>query len=583
MATGASQTAKLQVEVEARTDAAVASFDRLQSSTKKSREEVEKVDKAATRAASALRPMTAATEKQTAASTKASTAALAFGKAVDTAKGGAVGIGKAALAATAAFGPWGIAVGVVGSAIWGLAESEIEATKRTDELRKALEAQQRVLNNQRAFDLAEAEEDGKRGDARRARVLAEMQDDTARLATRRQISGAIMELEKQEAKGGRGAESARREMAELRALNAESLKDFETAKEIRHQEELRVIAIKNQGKAKKEVVVQDGAYLTALADIRMSQSVIERDDSRDFASAANSRPLMKRERTDPTVAAEASTSASLRALEVQRATTGETIDLINQEESARLRLLRVQHDAATTGEERNAIAADMSQVRHEAELDRIAQRKAVEEEAAEASMRAATMIADSAAGIAQAYLTSGDLSARGFRKAVGQFASAEAIRLTIVAIRESILGGVAASNPFTAALAPGHFAAAGQAAAGAATLGALALGLGAAGGGFGGMTKNVAGLSGSAFGPGTVAANDRPSVSNSQKDRVPVSSSEDSMRRSNSAAAGSPSSGGGQVIHIGSIHVLGAIDDTSARRIAQGIKSASGRDGRLTG
>jgi hypothetical protein len=122
MATGGSQTAKVQVEVEARTDAAVANFEKLQSSTKKSREEVEKIEKATTRATSALRPLTAATEKHTAAQSKASGTALALGKAVDTAKGGTADMVRATLAATGALGPLGIAAGVAGTAVFNLGE-----------------------------------------------------------------------------------------------------------------------------------------------------------------------------------------------------------------------------------------------------------------------------------------------------------------------------------------------------------------------------------------------------------------------------------------------------------------------------
>jgi hypothetical protein len=542
MSTG-SQTAKVQVEVEARTDAAVTNFEKLQSSTKKSREEVEKIEKASTRAASALRPLTTATEKQAAASSKASGTALALGKAVDTAKGGTTDLVRATLAATASFGPLGIAAGAAGTAVYNLGEEMLTSADNARELRKQLELQKKVLDNQYAFEVEESQEQEKIAAHRRRRKLIEYQEDTAGLAIRRKNLGEIMELEKKVAAGGRGASAAQSKIAELRAINAETQKEYDAAREIRHEDELRVIALKNQKRAKQELRGMD-----LDADAKLSKSFMGPNMGRSLAGQMEDDVIAR----ETQVAQQAKLAADFK------------------------------HDLDVRAANDEEYRENARQERFEREMQRIRDEQEARSAAAEAAMAAGTMIADSAASIAQAYLTSGDLSAKGFRKAVGQFATAEAIRLTVVAIRETVLGGVAASNPFTAALAAGHFAAAGQAAAGAATLGAMALALGAAGGG-GGMTKNVAGLSGAAFGPGTVAANDRPSVSNSQKDTTPVSASEDAMRRSNSAAAGGSSTGGGQVIHIGSIHVLGAIDETAARKIAQGIKNASGRDGRLTG
>lgn len=533
-----STTAKLQVEVEARTDAAVASFDRLQSSTKKSREEVEKVDKATSKAASSIKPFTEATTRQAAASTKASSAALAFSKAVETAKGGTFDIARASLAATAAFGPLGIAVGVAGSALLGYIQNQYDAAEATEAATKAAQKQARELQAQKDRERrAEQEEKYKR------------QQDKEYLSSRLALVEANREeleaLEETFALHGRGSKMSAliaRE-AEIRADNARAMNDYAEATRIERDEELRLLGVL-------------GERLTVEKKITAAKREREWDPDR----------RLKKQPGASTV------SEDFAAIEFERERSLAATSRIASQ---------VQRDTGDEMEKDAAYRENARQERFEREMQRIRDEQEAREEAAAAAMRSGEMIADSAAGIAQAYLTSGDLSAKGFRKAVGQFASAEAIRLTIVAIRETILGGVAASNPFTAALAAGHFAAAGQAAGGAATLGAMALALGAAGGGGGG--KNVAGLSGSAFGASTVAANDRPSVSNSQRDTTPISQSEDQMRRGNSAATGGASGGGGQVIHIGSIQVLGAIDDTAARRIAQGIKSAHGRDGRLTG
>lgn len=328
-----------------------------------------------------------ATDGLASSKSKASKVATAFEKAINTAKGGTAEIGKAALAATAAFGPWGIAIGVVGSTLWGLIDAEREATKRTKELREELEKKNRILALER-----QDEKDEERGATlRRKREMEAADDELARSATRRQIAAAIRELEKVEAKGGRGAEAARREIAELKALNAESNKDYETAIQIRHEEDLRLIALKNQVGEKKKIVKlagNDASFDRALGNTRGSlgsvygsANIDAENEDRRFAAAANSAlsSQLKLD-ADPTQAAAKVSEAKLRQIEIERATTGESLVLIDREKQARLDLLSVQMQAATITSERQAIAAEMEQVRHEATLSRISQEISAEEQ-----------------------------------------------------------------------------------------------------------------------------------------------------------------------------------------------------------
>ena len=151
------------------------------------------------------------------------------------------------------------------------------------------------------------------------------------------------------------------------------------------------------------------------------------------------------------------------------------------------------------------------------------------------------------------------------------------------------MAGIAISEGVQAlvSLATFNFPGAAAHAAAAAAAGAAAVaiaGLVGATGGFS-RSKNVKGFDGSAFGEGAApTANDRQSATNSQDDTVPVSA-EEAMQRSGQAngRSGARRSGANVYLGPGSITVLGAIDEQSARKIAVGIKRAGDTGGRLTG
>jgi hypothetical protein len=251
-------------------------------------------------------------------------------------------------------------------------------------------------------------------------------------------------------------------------------------------------------------------------------------------------------------------------------TLDEKFELLQEEaaeaEEARIKRLEETRDAA----------ARAAQERHDAEMARLKEQQ-------ERYERTGAAIGNTVAGLATTWLQAGDLSARGFGKALQSWGKAESIKMAGIAISEGVQSLVALATlniPGAAA----HAAAA--AAAGAAAISIAAL-VGATGG-FGGGTKNVKGFGGDAFGAGAAfegSANDRPSTTNSQDDTVPVSASEEAMQRSGQANAAGARRTGGNVYHFapGSIQTIGAIDDTTARKIAVGIKKAGDSGGRLTG
>lgn len=564
MATSAKDTAKISIEVEARTDVAVAQFEKLQSSTKKAREEVTKLESASAAQTrqmdinrarventneryaafdKAVKAANASTSASAAAFSKGGAAAQAFGTAIKQVETGQASLRQGVMGVAAAFGPLGIAVGVAGSLLIGLAQDHIEAANAADQQRLALEKLHRE-------EKQKAEED------RKAKFVEDLNNRLGRedMARRQRevdkSADTLRGLEDAFAQHGRGKDMLAflEEEAKIRAANAQIMGDSAEASRIEREFELTRLGLLGDTLDKEKAVTaekreqlklrhQEGTFANALGFTGFKGNVAGESEDRKFESER-------------------------KLAEVSRVAS------------------QIQRDGVENVEAAEKYRENARQERFEREIQRIKDEQSARDEAAESFMRGGEMVADTAAGIASAYLTSGDLSAKGFRKAVGQFTAAEAIRLGVVAIREGILGGVAASNPFTAALAPGHFAAAGQAAAGAAVLGGIAAGLGVASSGA--ANKNVKGFDGSAFGPGAeVAANDRPSATNSQKDTTPVS--EQTMQRQNGAANGPANGrGGGLTVIIPGMTVLGSIDDQSARRIAQGIKRVGGFDGRVT-
>lgn len=92
----------------------------------------------------AAKQLAAATEKAAAAKAKGSAALLAFTKAADAAKEGTFGLGKTIANVAFAFGPWGMAIGVVAQALIGLVESNNEAADAAKKHAEAMREQARA-------------------------------------------------------------------------------------------------------------------------------------------------------------------------------------------------------------------------------------------------------------------------------------------------------------------------------------------------------------------------------------------------------------------------------------------------------
>lgn len=218
-------------------------------------------------------------------------------------------------------------------------------------------------------------------------------------------------------------------------------------------------------------------------------------------------------------------------------------------------------------EDAKKAAEDAAKERHAAEMTRLKEQQDRYEQTGAA-------IGNTVAGLATTWLQAGDLSARGFAKAIQAWGKAESIKMAGIAISEGVQALVSLAT-FNFPGAAAHAAAA--AAAGAAAV-AIA-GLVGATGGFS-RNKNVKGFGGDAFGSGPAfgdsAANDAPSVTNSQQDTTAVSPQEAAQH----SGSGKKTSGGTTNYYFSAI---GSIDEAAARRIAQGMQRAGKTGGRLTG
>lgn len=407
-----------------------------------------------------------------------------------------------------------------------------------------------VLNKDALLELVRAA-----GDADRA--LNKIAESAGRTVRGREIELTLAAIE---GKSGRANTAYKNELLEeqaslrIEALEAEG--KLAEAEEARHQEAVRQIQVENEGLKKniglrheRENVVPirrgiDPGTLRAIDDDFAAQRY-EQSATPGFTAATGVTPI------DP----------FSRENEEQDAR-----EAWEQRDKAR----RKADEAAKDEAERQA------EKRHKAELDRL-------EELESKYLAVGKAIGDSVGGLAAAFLEAGDLSGEGFKKVLVAWGRSESIRLAATAVSAGVQAVVAAATfnfPQAAALG----AAAAQAAAGA----ALVAGMTGAAGGFGSFSKSTKGdaLTGASFGAGAEAANDRPTVSNSQEDQVALSPTESALRRSNSAIGGAPSGSGqgGPVYNFapGSVVSLGAIDEQTGIKLHQGIERARKRVGGMT-
>lgn len=330
--------------------------------------------------------------------------------------------------------------------------------------------------------------------------------------------------------------------AELRIGFAEQEGKAAEAAQIRREEELRLL--REQGEQLKRNASHRGEIENTTDPFGKNYKFVRRYDRESVIREAQQQALDEKDRRNAAVNDAARAAAN-------SAPSGRTAEEIEAQHIKEL-------------EEVRSAAEESQQKRHAAEMKRIAQ----EQQRREALGSA---IGTSLASIAAASLASGDLSAKGFRRVLGEWGKSESIRLAAIAISESVqaLVSLATFNPAGAAL---HGAAAGSAAAAAAAIAAMT----GAVGGFGSSSRSPGkGFGGNAFGDpaGAGSGADSARLSNSQEDAVPLSSQEMAQHSSSRGRRG------GTTIVVNA-QVLGAIDKTTGMKLAQGIRAAERSLGR---
>lgn len=377
-------------------------------------------------------------------------ASLAAGMA--TSAKSATSLASAIGAGAKAFGPWGLAIGIAIDFTVGYIASSREATIRTrefwDEVRAGITFAKQSVK-----------------DAQNHAVFTERDAAAIARATGEHDARAIaLENEIAKTEGlGKSTRDLERALAGVRSESLRAQADLDLYLESDEQRLQRRIQLLNQAAAIERAQElkdrRDDAAATLPGKTRRGRApkkqpgfsmtpgaFIERDDSRDFAAGMRARPALTRGAADPTEAAANSMDAQLRAIEVQRATTGESIELINAERDARLDLLRVQQEATVIVGEREAIAAEMRQINHDAEIARIEQRKAAEESLMQKRIAWADVTAQIAAGgiaTANMALAAAGVNAKKREKIAGRLAGVQAM---LVGGSEAVLAAAALAS-----------------------------------------------------------------------------------------------------------------------------------------
>ena len=481
---------------------------------------------------------------------KATGIALGLEKALDSTKGGTLSMAKAALSAAAAFGPWGIAIGAVGTALVGLVSGQLEAAKAAREHNIALLEQRKLMFQ------AEIVEDKRR--------LAEKQERREKDQLRRQATDPrLIGAENAVATSG-GSSAALARLAEVKAAHAEARGELDTAREIRREEELRLlnakdvtVAKKAQAKASSEASQGSTAFMFG----GFSGNVAGESQSRAFkAELAAAKQRMPRAGSDTrdAVAAQAVADERLRAIEIERATTGESIELIEREKNARLELIDVQIQASKPGAERAQLAGEQEQVEHDAAIARIGARQASEEKLMARRVALAQMavgLANSGAQLANMVAKASGASAKKQEAIANRTAGVQAMAIGALEVVEA----VAAAASFNVPQAVLHGAAAVVAFAQGGMLLALAGGGGGAasagGGAVGGGSLGAAPSGGSTPTPGSDSA-------------IPGSPGPQSPK---SGSSGSSNGGKSTVINIGEVHTYGTPRREFLSSVAEGL------------
>lgn len=241
----------------------------------------------------------------------------------------------------------------------------------------------------------------------------------------------------------------------------------------------------------------------------------EEDQAKIERTLAAQEKALEQERRFEQARAEIVLSERMRGIEALRAGGADPIQMIEAEEQARVQFLEAQLQRTNDEIEREVLKDRIAGEHHRATLARLAEEDKARAKQA-AMLQANTDLAIRGfEGVAQASINAAVSGNLGVRQAVHGFAQSKAIEMGILAGSETARGIAAAASPLTAALAPGHFHAAGVAAATGAGFGVLA------GVTFSGASQGApSGVSGSAFGLGSAGLGG-PSTSSSSSRSLP--------------------------------------------------------------
>lgn len=568
------------IVVEARTDQAVKNLDNLTAANQRAEQAAAKsavtfrtdaeakkagslesfVLKArAENAAAAQEKLAAATEKVGKAAHKTGSLTKVLGSQVHNLAVGQSSFTQALNMTLSVLGPWGIAIGVATTLLGHFIGDQYEAAKAADEHTKKLREQKKVLAERARDDRRQEIETGaKKGfltAGRQAELAAVKRIEAERQQAITDARSTVAEIEKQIAANKAlkvDSEQLFRRKAEQLEIIALREGEIDSAKRIRDDEEERRLATEDEHHNKR---MQNSAQeLEALEkQIRASEKLFlaQHDSSAKFFSLEQAN--VKDERF---------TRPGTKSVDPFATDTQDALDKIEAESKARIKAREDALDAA----------AERSKKRHQEEIKR-------QNELLEKQEASGKMMGDTVSGLAAAWLSAGDLSAKGFRKVLAAWGKAESIKLGAVALSEGVQALVSAAF-FNFPQAALHGAAAAQAAATAVVI----AGMTGAVGGFGSISKNPkGGFGGNMFGAeGTGGSGSGSSssaqTSNSQHDQLPTAGA-------NTQLAQTGGGKGSAVINYnfaaGSIQSLGAIDEQTGLKLAQGIKKAEARLGGL--
>ena len=540
------------IEVEARTEGAVQNIEKLANSTRRAREEVEKVDKRAGNFDATLQRIGGGgLVKAEAAMNKATTASRTLAVGLEQSKSGTLGLAQVATTAAAAFGPWGIAISVAGGALLSLVSSTEASAKAARDHAKARDEERKAVEDARAsvvrlefWTAANAAAEESRLGPTRERI-SQLEDEAART---RGLGESTADLE--------------REISKLTAAEIRHQKAFREGLETFAEFEARGAGLEAQARAierRQQLVDAEAAGAEERAGV--VKITVGKRGGGGGGKPSTPKPTANNDFADKAAVQE--WDALMDAREAQRLERKRSSDLEFKTMDERFNLIMEEQAAKAESEEKR---------RHEESLARIAEQQAAEEQLVarrEELLGITAELANRGVELGNMVAHAAGVSAKKREKIANILGAAEAFTIGTLEVIKAAAAAAAYNWP--------QFALHTVAAAIAFTKGGM---MSAAAGG-GGVGVGGGAVTGSSLGGGSEpAANERPSTSNTQKDTTPVS--ESGLQQSGSTNSGSPS-GSGKSFNFapGSISVIGAIDDQSATKIAQGIRRAEQNAGKL--